>query len=176
MANTTAWTGGTLNSGLGWTTAISSSDMASLAGGKAVLSSGPVFTNGTGLDQLVDFSFIGAIASTTLTAGASMAIYLYMLLQDGATYGDNAFSGGTGSTHTITATIIGQSPFAYLPMSISGGGVTVISGQANGAQQGLWIPPGSFLFGFANNLLPSTALSSGTQSLYFRTYNQNLNR
>jgi hypothetical protein len=174
MTSRTAWTAGLLNSGYTWTTAIGTAEMASLAGGKAVLSA-TTFTNQTGQDQLCDFSFIGAIASTTLTAGANMAIYLYMLLQDAATFGDDAFFAGTGSTHTITGTTIGQAPFCTLPMAIIGAGTTVISGQANGAQQGLWIPPGTFAFGIANNLLPSTALSAGTQSLYFRTYNQNLN-
>jgi hypothetical protein len=172
MANTTAWTGGTLNSGLGWTLANSASDFQSLAGGKAALSSAADLTNGTGLDQFYDLSFVGAIASTTLTSGANISIYLYMLLQNGTTYGDNSFTAGSGSTHTITATIIGQAPVAIMPQAITGAGATVISGQAFG----LLLPPGSFRFALANNLLPSTAFSAGTQSLYFRTYDQNLNR
>jgi hypothetical protein len=181
MANTTAWTGGTLNSGLGWTVAVSNADLTTgtpLANLRAIISSGTAIANDTGLDQLVDISFVGTIASTTLAAGANISVYLYMLLQDGTTYGDNSFSAGTGNANSITVASIGQTPFCILPMSISGAATTKISGQANGAMQGLWIPPGKFLFALGNNLAASgaTPALASTSTLYFRSYNQNLNR
>jgi hypothetical protein len=171
MANRTAWTGGNLNSGLGWANLFNSADLASLGSASAVMSSAGAFTNGTGLDMFMDVSISLAIASTTLTAGANFALYLYQLNQDGSTYGDNAFSAGTGSSNTITNTHIGQSPVASFAFPITGSATTTLIGFA----QQIIIPPGTFVCALANWTAPATALSSGTQTVKFRSYNINLN-
>jgi hypothetical protein len=171
MANRTAWTGGLLNSGLGWTALFNSSDLASLGSASAVMSSVADITNGTSLDQFMDVSISLAIASTTLTAGANFALYLYALNQDGTTYGDNAFSAGSGSTHTITNTVISQPPVGAFNFPIPGAATTTLIGFL----QKIILPPGSFRCVLANWTAPATALSSGTQTAKFRTYNQNLN-
>lgn len=170
MANRTAWTAG-LGAGYTWTALFNTGDLASLGSNSAVMSSITPIANQTNQDIFFDVSLVLAIASTTMTTGSNFALYLYGLLQDGTSYGDDAFNAGTGSTHTITATKIGQNPIVTLPFQIPGSGVTVLKGFA----QGLIMPPGTWLPVLANWTAPATALSAGTQSVYYRTYNTNLN-
>ena len=172
MTTRTAWTAGNGAGLANWGAPLfNSADLASLGTTKAVMSTITPIANGTALDQFMDVSLILAIASTTLTAGASFALYLYNLLQDGATYGDGAFSAGAGSSHTITNTFIGKSPVFSFNFSITGSATTVLAGDATG----IVIPPGTWLPVLANWIAPATALTSGTQTVYYRTYNQNLN-
>lgn len=167
----TGWQGGRLNSGIGWTALFNSADLASLGSASAVMSSVSAITNGTSFDQFMDVSISLALASTTLTAGANFALYLYSLNQDGSTYGDNAFSAGTGSANTITNTKIGQQPVGSFSFPITGSATTTLIGFI----QGILLPPGSYVCALANWTAPATALSSGTQTAKFRTYNQLLN-
>lgn len=170
MVNRTAWTAGN-GVGYTWTALFNSSDLASLGSNSAVMSSITAIANQTNQDIYFDVSLSLAIASTTMTAGSSFALYLYGQLQDGTSYGDDAFNAGTGSTHTIAATKIGQPPIATFDFQIPAAGVTVLKGFASG----LIMPPGTWLPVLANWTAPATALSSGTQSVYYRTYNVNLN-
>jgi hypothetical protein len=164
MANNTAWIGGRLGPGLGFATLINSSDLVSLPNGSGVLSSVGDITNGTSLDQYMDISIRLAIASTTLTAGAGVALYLYPLLDDGTTYGDGLYA--TPGTQTVGTPALPPVPVNFRVATLTSLVYFV---------QGLVLPPGSFRFALVNNLLPSTALSAGTQTVKYRTYNQNLN-
>ena len=170
MTSRTAWTAGN-GVGYTWTALFNSADLASLGSASAVMSSVTAITNQSSQDIYMDVSLSLAFASTTLTAGANFALYLYALLQDGTSYGDDAFSAGTGSSHTITNTKIGQFPICSFAFPITGSATTTMKGQA----LGLVIPPGTFTCALANWTAPATALSSGTQSVYYRTYNMNLN-
>jgi hypothetical protein len=168
VAARTAWTAGN-GAGYTWTTFFNSADLASLANGSAVMSSVTAIANQGSQDMFMDVSVSLAIASTTLTAGANFALYLYYLNQDGTTYGDNSFSAGTGSTHTVTATNLGVLSVGTFNFGLQT--TTTLTGFLGGLQ----ILPGTFVGVLANNLLPSTALSSGTQTVKYRTYNLNLN-
>lgn len=170
MTSRTAWTAGN-GVGYAWSALFNSADLASLGSANAVMSSVTAIANQSNQDQLMDVSLRLAIASTTLTSGASFALYLYALLDDSATYGDNAFSAGTGSSNTITNTKIGQSPIFSFNFPITAAATTVLTGQA----LELLLPPGTFVCALANWTAPATALSSGTQTVKYRTYNQNLN-
>jgi hypothetical protein len=171
MASRTAWTAGNSGSGYAWQLLFNSADLASLGTASAVMSSITPIANQTNQDIFFDVSLVLAIASTTLTSGASFALYLYPLLQDATSYGDDAFSAGTGSTHTITNTKIGQAPIYSFAFPITAAATTTMKGSATG----LIMPPGTWLPALANWTAPATALGSGTQSVYYRTYNMNLN-
>jgi hypothetical protein len=163
MTNRTAWTGGNLNSGLGWTTVINSADMASMATGKTVLSSVSDITNGTSLDQFMDISVRCAIASSTIVAGANFALWIYDLLDDGSTYGDGQFTAGSPASLTPTFP-----PCAVIPL-VAAASQTTLVGYANA----IVIPPGSFRLAIQNN--SGFTLTSGTQTVKFRSYNIQLN-
>src|SRR5262245_60192722 len=97
MANRAAWIAGN-GVGFTWTTAINSADMASLANGSCVMSSVADIANQTALDIFMDVSVRCAIASSTIAAGANLALFLYALLDDGTTYGDGQLTSGTQTT------------------------------------------------------------------------------
>ena len=90
MANRTAWVAGN-GVGFTWTTAINSADLVSMPNGSSVLSSVTGVANQTNLDMFMDVSVRCAIASSTIAAGANLAVWLYALLDDGTTYGDGQF-------------------------------------------------------------------------------------
>jgi hypothetical protein len=164
MTAVTGWEGGRLNSGLGWTALFNSADLASLAHGDSVLSSVADITNGTSLDQFIDISMSLAIASATPTAGDYVGFFLAALNQDGSTYADGSFPSGTAKAWApswqAAATIVLQS---------GGGAITSLVGLA----QGIVIPPGSFRF-VCYLATSSISLSSGTQTVKFRSYNVRL--
>lgn len=159
MANRLAWTGGNLNSGLGWVTLINTADMASMGNGQTVLSSVADITNGTSLDIYMDIAYLLAITSNTIAAGANFAFWIYALNQDGTHYGDNQFTAGTAASLTP----------AFAPCATVG--VPAVGGTTNmyGFVPGIIIPPGSFRAAIQNNC--GIALSSGTQTVKFRSYN-----
>lgn len=163
MASRVAWTAGN-GVGFTWTTAINSADLASMAAGSTVLSSVADIANQTNLDIYADISVRLAIASTAITAGANAALWLYALLDDGTTYGDGNFVAGTQKAATPAF-----APIAVIPFPVAT--LTALVGFA----QGIIIPPGSFRLALQNNTLPATALSAGTQTVKYRTYNLNLN-
>jgi hypothetical protein len=164
MSGRSAWTAGN-GVGLTWTTAINSSDMASMASAKTVLSTVSDIANGTNLDQFMDISFSLAIASNTIVQGAVISFYLYLLNQDGSTYGDNQFTAGTPATLTPTF-----SPCFTFPLVAAATQTSLIG---NNFGNPIIIPPGSFRLAMLNG--SGFALTSGTQTVKYRTYNQNLN-
>lgn len=162
MANRTAWIAGN-GVGLTWTTAINSADMVSMANGSTVLSSVADIANGTALDQFMDLSVRCAIASSTIVAGANLALWIYDLLDDGTTYGDGQFTAGTQAARTPTFP-----PCGIIPL-VAAAAQTTLVGYVNA----IVIPPGSFRLAIQNN--SGFAFTSGTQTVRYRTYNQNLN-
>jgi hypothetical protein len=162
MTARTAWTSGN-GVGLAWSTAINSADMASMASGSAVVSSVSDITNGTALDMFMDLSASLVIASSTIAAGANLAFWLYALNQDGATYGDAQFTNGTQAAKTPTF-----APCGIMPLVAAAAQTALI-----GYIQQIIIPPGSFRIAIQNN--SGFALTSGTQTVAYRTYNINLN-
>lgn len=162
MASKTSWVAGA-GVGLTWSTLVNSADLASMATAKTVLSSVADVANGTNLDQFMDISLRCAISSSTIAAGANFALWLYELLDDGTTYGDGQLTAGTPATLTPTF-----SPVAIFPL-VAAAAQTVLVGAA----QGILLPPGSFRAAIQNN--SGFTLTAGTQTVKYRTYNQNLN-
>jgi hypothetical protein len=160
MANRTAWVAG-LGQTFTWGTAIASANMASMTNGQSVLDSTDI-TNQTALDIFADISISLAIASSTIAAGANIAIFLAALNQDGTTYGDNHL---TTSAASVTPS---YSPIAVIPLFAAATQTSLI-----GNALGLVIPPGTFRWGMQNN--SGFSLTSGTQTIKYRTYNTNLN-
>jgi len=162
MANRTSWVAGN-GAGLSWTTGINSSDLASMSSGSSVLSTVADIANGTNLDQFMDVSVRCAIASNTIAAGANLALWLYALLDDGSTYGDGQLAAGTQAAKTPVF-----SPCGVIPLLAAASQTTLV-----GIVTGILLPPGSFRLALQNN--SGFALSAGTQTVKYRTYNQNLN-
>jgi hypothetical protein len=163
MASRTAWTPGNDGSGLSWITAINSSDLASMANGSSVLSTVADIANGTNLDQFMDVSVRLAISSNTIASGANLALWLYLLLDDGSTYGDGQLAAGTQAAKTPTFP-----PCGVIPLVAAASQTALV-----GAVSGILLPPGSFRLALQNN--SGFALTSGTQTVKYRTYNINLN-
>jgi hypothetical protein len=164
MTSRTAWTAGN-GVGLTWTTGINSADMASMTNGQSVVSSVADIANGTNLDQFMDISFKLVIASSTIAAGANIAFWLYLLNQDATTYGDGQFTAGTAASLTPTF-----APCFVFPL-VAAASQTNMYG--NNFGNPIVIPPGSFRLAMQNN--SGFSLTSGTQTVKYRTYNQNLN-
>lgn len=162
MTARTAWTAGN-GVGLTWTTGINSADLVSMPNGSAVVSSVADIANGTNLDMFMDLSVSMLIASSTIAAGANLAFWLYLLNQDGTTYGDGQFTNGTQAAKTPTF-----APCAILPL-VAAAAQTALIG--NAAQ--IIIPPGSFRLALQNN--SGFTLTAATQAVKYRTYNLNLN-
>lgn len=162
MASRTAWTAGN-GAGLTWATAINSADMASMTNAQSVVSSVADIANGTNLDIWADISVRLVISSSTIAAGANIPIWLFALLDDGSTYGDGQFTNGTAASKTPTFP-----PVGIVPLVVAAAQTTLV-----GFVQGIIIPPGSFRFAMQNN--SGFSLTSGTQTVKYRTYNTNLN-
>lgn len=162
MSNKTAWVAGT-GAGLTWTTGINSADLASIANGSTVVSSVADIANGTALDQFMDISVRCVIASSTIVAGAALSLFLYYLLDDGSTYGDGQFVNGTQAAKTPALF-----PCATIPLVAAAAQTTIV-----GIASGIIIRPGSFRLALQNN--SGFALTAGTQTVKYETYNQNLN-
>lgn len=166
MAGRSAWVAGN-GVGLAWATAINPADMASMAGTAAgantVLSTVADIANGTALDQFMDLSAECVIASSTIVAGSNLAFWIYALLDNGTVYGDGQLVAGTQKIATPTF-----APCATMPL-------VPLASQTNlyGFAQGIILPPGSFRLAIQNN--SGFAFTAGTQTVKYRTYNQNLN-
>src|SRR5271155_3448668 len=164
MANRTAWTAGNGVS-FTWATAINGTDLASLANGSTVLSSVPDIANQTVLDLYCDISVRVTVSSATPPAGATLALYLTALLDDGATYGDGFLT----SAGTITRAP-SWTPVGIIPLE-SAVAATVLAGFI----QGILIPPGSFRFALYNNSGAALSATSTNCIVKYRTYNLLLN-
>jgi hypothetical protein len=162
VSNRTAWTAGNGN-GYTWTTLINTGDMASMTNAQTVLSSVADIANQSNQDMFMDISYLLAIASSTIVAGANFAFWLYALNQDGTHYGDNQFTAGTAASLTP----------AFAPCATVGIPAVATTTNMYGFAQGIIIPPGSFRVAMQNN--SGFALTSGTQTVKYRTYNLNLN-
>jgi hypothetical protein len=159
MTNKTGWAAGRLFGDLAWHAGFGSEANA-LANGNAVLSS-VIFNNDTGLDQVVDVSFVGAITSASLVAGSGVSLWLAMLAGDGTTYGDGQF------TTTPQILVPPWFAFAFFPFRI-GTAITSLVG----TQPLLAVPPGKFKLIMLNNLQSPTLT---TAQVYLRSYDQDLN-
>lgn len=162
MANRTAWVAGN-GQALTWGTLINSANMASLASGSSVLSSVADIANGTNLDMFMDISYQLVIASSTIASGANFAFWIAVLNQDATHYGDGQFTSGTQSTSVPS----------WIPATIVP--VPAIATTTNmwGTATGILIPPQSFRVLIQNN--SGFALTAGTQTVQYKTYNINLN-
>lgn len=162
MSSRTAWTAGNGET-LTWGTAINSSDLTSMANGSTVLSSVSDIANGTALDMFMDVSVRLVISSSTIVAGANLALYIYPLLDDGSTYGDGQLTAGSQAAKTPAL-----APIATIPLYAAASQTALV-----GSATSLIIPPGSFRLALQNN--SGFTLTSGTQTVMYRTYNINLN-
>ena len=159
MTNKTGWTAGRLFSDLAWHAGFGS-EANGLVNGNSVLSS-VIFNNDSGLDQVVDVSFVGTITSATLVAGSGVSLWLAMLAGDGTTYGDGQF------TTTPAALTPPWFAFAFFPFRI-GAAITSLVG----SQPLLAVPPGKFKLIVQNNLQSPTLTAA---QVYLRSYDQDLN-
>lgn len=162
MAAITGWQGGRLNSGLAWTACFAGADLNSLANGSSVLSSQGDITNGTSLDMFADVSLELAISSSTIAAGANLALWIFELNEDGSTYGDNSLTAGTAAAVTPGLLLA-----AVMPLRAAAA-QTALYGYA----QGIVIPPGTFRFAVQNN--SGFTLSASGNAGKFRSYNINV--
>lgn len=159
-ASRTAWTAGN-GVGFTWATAIASANMASMTNTQSVLDSTDQ-TNQTALDLFADISISLIIASSTIAAGANIALWQYILNQDGTTYGDNHLT-TTAATATPSAP-----PIATVPCFAAATQTSII-----GNATGVLLVPGTFRWAMQDN--SGFALTAGTQTIKYRTYNTNLN-
>lgn len=152
----TSWTAGN-GVGYTWSQAIASARMASMTSGQSVMD-GTDITNQTAQDMFADISISLIIASSTIVAGANIAIFLYALNQDGTTYGDNHLT-------TTAASVTPSLPPIATINCFAAATQTSIIGNATG----LIIPPGTFRWAMQDN--SGFSLTSGTQTISYRTYN-----
>jgi hypothetical protein len=143
-----------------WTPLFNQADLASLANGSSVMSSVADITNATSLDMFMDISFSLLIASSTIGANAAINFYMYMLNQDGTTYGDGQFVGGVQKA--ATPTFPSFLSFPLLPAAAQ----TVLVG--NNFGNPIPITPGSYRCVMQD--ASGFALTAGTQTVKFRTY------
>ena len=162
MTARTAWTAGN-GVGLTWTTVINSADMASMTNGQSVLSSVSDIANGTNLDQFMDVSLEWTISSSTIAAGANATFWIFELDEGGSVYGDNSLTAGNAASVTP-----GLFPAFVMPFRAASSQTSLY-----GYASAIIIPPGSFRLAVQNN--SGFSLSSGTQTVKYRTYNIQLN-
>lgn len=168
MAGRTSWTAGN-GQGLTWGTAFNYSDNESLASGSSVMSSIADIANGTYLDMFADVACELAIASTTLAAGATLALWVFDKYEiDGLTnyYGDNSLLSSGGQQKAYFPSY--QPVYTAAPTITSGAQTLVVA-----TFKQIILPPRSFRFAFGNLL--GVALSSAHQIVEYVTYNINLN-
>jgi hypothetical protein len=167
MTSRTAWTAGNLFSSFGWNAAFNGSDLNSMPNGDAVLSSIAAFDNSGGTtvpDQFLDYSFKFSIASSTIVAGAGIAVWLFYLQQDGTIYGDGSLT--AGSQAAVTPGLFGVQSS---PLRAAASQTTLVGENASP----ILLKPAKFILAVQNNC--GFTLSSSGNSFSIRTYNQQLN-
>ena len=168
MASRTAWTAGN-GVGLTWTSCFASADLQSLAYFSSVMSSSADIANDTYLDQYADVACQFTIASSTIAAGAYMALYLldrYNIDGTNTWYGGGLYaSGGTQSTTNFLSGFVGS---VALDTRAT---VTLIPC----IFKGIVLPPRPFRFGIQNGCGFTLSATAGSQRIYYTTYNVNLN-
>jgi len=157
MTATTKWQAGTLAPA--WTLAFNAADLTALPNLSSVLS-GLQFDNTTALDQFIDFSFVGTIASSTIASGAGVGLWLSILEGDNATIGSGRYVAGTQ-----TASSPLNCPLGGIPIE-PGTTITAIAGSL----LSVTLPPQKF-----NLLLQNQVGFTFTGSLWIKTYRQNVN-
>jgi hypothetical protein len=157
MVTKASWVAG-LGQGLTWGTLINSTDIASMATANTSLSTVTV-ANGTALDMFMDISAELAIASSTIAAGANLAFWIAALEEDGTILGDNKLTAGTPAALTPA-----WAPCAVIPLFAAATQTTLI-----GVATQIILPPGDFAVAIQNN--SGFTLTSGTQTVTYRTYN-----
>ena len=162
-ANRTSWTAGN-GAGLTYTTAFNGTDFTTSqpTTGQTILSTVTI-SNGTNLDQFMDFSVVQTIASNTVAAGANIAVWLVPLAADGSTYSPALVAG------TVSANVLPSAPVCVIPLFASTA-QTVLTGTCTG----IVLPPGTFKLAEQNN--SGFTYTATTQIHDYRTYNQNLNQ
>ena len=164
-ANRTEWTAGN-GAGTSWTAAFASSDLASMTHGQSVMST-DIIDNTSALDLYAVLSVQLAISSATPAAGDFIAISMAPLQQDGTTYGDGNMTAGTAVSWS------GGPPFqpvCTISLNNPAGAQTAL----NGYCQPFLVPAGKWRFVFYLGT-SAIALSAGTQTIKYQTYNLNLN-
>jgi hypothetical protein len=170
MANNTQWSNGKSNSGFGLPyyaafSTVSGADLnVGLTSGQSMMSSVVLdfsFSSGTP-DQFITISYVGALgSSSTIGAGANIALWIAYLQGDNSTYGDglltagSAFSGGPAWT-----------PFAIIPLYASTRSSVI------GDTSGIMKPLKCRLI--VQNNTSFTLGVTTTNQCYIGTYNQNL--
>ncbi len=173
MTGRSAWVTGNGNSGAGltWLAAFSGTTGVDLnlglANGHSVMSSVIYDNSITGaLDQFCAFSYVGAIGSSAIAAGANIAIWLACLEGDNTTYGDGLFTSGSDFTGAP-----GWAPFATISLYPSTRTTVIGNTFAYGP---LVLPPCKFKPIVQNNS-GFTLTGTTTNQCYIATFNQNLN-
>jgi hypothetical protein len=167
MTSRTSWVAGN-GAGLTWTQAFNYTDVGSLASGSAVMSSVADIANGTYLDMFADVACELTISSTTLAAGASLALWVFDKYEiDGSTnyYGDNSLLTGSAQKAYFPS----YQPLYIASPTITGSGQTVVVATF----KQIILPPRSFRFAFGNLL--GVTLAQTHQPIDYVTYNINLN-
>ena len=161
-ANRTAWTAGN-GQGLTYGIAFNATDFTTSqpTTGQSILSTVTI-SNGTNLDQFMDFSVVQTIASNTVAAGANIAVWLVPLAADGSTYSPALTAG------TVSANVLPSAPVCVIPLFASTA-QTVLTGTCTG----IVLPPGTFKLAEQNN--SGFTYTATTQIHDYRTYNQQLN-
>lgn len=169
MASRTAWTGGNLNSGLGWVAAFNAIDFtASQPVNGQVLMSTVTITNGSSLDQYLDFSIEQSIASSTIAVNACFPLWLCSLKAGGSNYWPPLTAGTVAAS-----TVVPPWPScAMIPIYAAASQTTLVGSTADTGQP-IIIPPGSFRFIMQN--LCGFTLTATVQTWDYRSYNVNLN-
>lgn len=161
-AGRTEWTAGN-GQGLTYGVAFNTTDFTTSqpTNGQSILSTVTI-TNGTALDQFMDYSVVQSIASSTVVAGANIAVWLVPLAADGSTY-TPALTAGTVAANTLP-----MAPVCVIPLFAAATQTTL-----TGTCTGIVLPPGTFKFAEQNN--SGFTYTATTQVHDYRTYNQATN-
>jgi hypothetical protein len=168
MSGRTAWVAG-LGQGITYGAAFNSTDFTGSqpTNGQFLLSTVTI-TNGTALDQFMDFSIEQSIASSTIVAGASFNLWLCSLKAGGTNY----FPPLTAGTAATLTNVIPWAPCAVIPL-YAAATQTLLVGSTADTGTPVLIPPGSFKMIMQNNC--GFTLTATTQTWDYRTLNINLN-
>lgn len=171
MANKTAWVAGN-GAGLstGGLTLMNGSDLASLANLSSVRSTVADIANQTNLDIFLDVMVRCQIASSTIVAGACLSLWLYYLLDDGATYGDGQLP--TAGTAVATTPVAGPGLGPFSIGLVPAAAQTLLVGYYSG----IAISPRPFRLALQNNsgfTFTATAGNHHVQGITYNTQNNN---
>ncbi len=162
-AGRSAWVSGNGAGAPGWTIAFNATDFTASqpTTGQSILSTVTI-TNGTALDQFMDLSVVQTISSSTIAAGANIALWLVPLAADGTTYTPGLTAG------TVSSNVLPGAPICVIPLFVAAA-QTILTGTCTG----IVLPPGTFKLAEQNN--SGFTYTVTTQVHDYRTYNINLN-